>query len=120
MFKFPTLFGRIPHHRKFNYQPRYYNPQAEEQQAREARIRAEMGETEVNEVDLRARMSSAFRASRRQKPDKKAKLNEALVSTGLTLFLAMLLIGWLQWGNVALYLLVLVIPVWFYFRFFRK
>lgn len=120
MFKFPTLFGRVPHHRKFNYQPRYYDPLAEERQAREARIRAELGDTDTTQADIRARMSSAFRASKRQKPGRTAKLNEVLVRTGLTLFLAMLLIGWLQWGNVALYLLVLVIPVWFYFRFLKK
>ncbi len=36
-------FFKLPRHKKFNYQPLYYNPEKEEQEGRRKRIEHEMG-----------------------------------------------------------------------------
>jgi hypothetical protein len=40
--KFPTLFGKIPKYQKFNFEPRFYDAEKEEREARERRIRREL------------------------------------------------------------------------------
>lgn len=47
-------FIKIPRHRKFQYDPIYYNPEKEESKERERRIRQEMGLDVGKESDGRA------------------------------------------------------------------
>lgn len=44
---------RVPSHRRFNYRPRYYDPDREELAARKARIRHEMEEAEKQQYNFR-------------------------------------------------------------------
>ena len=121
MIKLPTLFGKIPKHKRYSYEPRYYDPQKEEREARLARKRAEAGEPQTSvELDRKTRMSEAFRSHRQQQRSSGLNFRPALIRSGLLLFMTLLLIGWLQWGNVALYGLFLAVPVWLYVRFFQK
>ena len=40
--KFIQLFGKTPNYKKFAFTPRFYNPEEEERQQRESRIRKEL------------------------------------------------------------------------------
>jgi Flp pilus assembly protein TadB len=121
--KFPQLFGRTPSYRRFEYKPRFYDPRKEEREDRERRIREELAiekdEATENLTDHRLRMKGAFhRNRRRSKPA--SETSPVLLRLAVLLFIALFLIGYLTWGNVALYSLVLVFPVWIYFRFLRN
>jgi hypothetical protein len=121
--KFPSLFGRTPSHRRFEYKPRFYDPQKEEMQDRERRIREELAlekeESQAMDLDYRSRMKGAFhRSRRRSKPA--SETSAALLRLALLLFITLFLFAFLTWGSVALYGLLLVLPVWIYFRFIRN
>jgi hypothetical protein len=121
--KFPSLFGRTPSHRRFEYRPRFYDPQKEERAERERRIREELAlekaDTSVAEGDYHARIKGSFQRSRRRaKPSRET--SAILVRLAVLLFISLWLIAYMQWGNVAFYALFLAIPVWFYFRFIRR
>lgn len=121
MIKLPTLFGKIPKHKRYSYEPRFYDPHKEEREARQARKRAEAGDADASaEIDRKTRMSEALRAHRKQQRSSTMNFRPALIRSGLMLFMTLLLIGWLQWGNVALYGLFLAVPVWIYVRFIQK
>ncbi len=40
--KFLSLFTKAPQHQRFNYNPRFYDPQKEEMKEREERIKLEV------------------------------------------------------------------------------
>src|SRR5690349_4071982 len=122
--KFPTLFGRTPSHRRFEYRPRFYDPQKEEREERERRIREELAlekekVEETNLGDYRTRIKGSFHRSRRRaKPS--SETSAILIRLAVLLFIAIFLIAYLTWGTVAFYALFLAVPVWFYFRFMRR
>jgi hypothetical protein len=120
--KFPSLFGRTPSHHRFEYKPRYYDPQKEEREERERRIRQELQvENEKNSTDgdYRSRMRGSFRqAMRRSKPS--SETNAAMIRLAVLMFITLFLIAYLTWGYPAIYSLFLAFPVWIYFRFVRK
>lgn len=121
MMKLPTLFGKIPKHKRYSYVPRFYDPQKEEREARMARKRAESGQSDESvQIDRKTRMSEAFRSHRQQQRTSILNFRPALIRSGLMLFMTLLLIGWLQWGNIALYGLLVAVPAWLYVRFVRK
>lgn len=120
MFKLPSLFGRIPRHQKFNFEPRFYDAQKEEREARNARIAVETGAEPVEVVDIKTRMSGSFKNARKLSKSAGTGMSTVMMRLLINLLLVLLLIGWLQWGNAALYLLLLIVPVYAWFRFFRK
>lgn len=121
MMKLPTLFGKIPKHRRYNYEPRFYDPRKEEREARLARKRAEAGEEDSLAVDIdrKTRMSEAFRTHKKNQRSSTMNFRPALIRSALLLFMTLITIAWLQWGNVALYGLLLAVPLWIYVRFLR-
>ncbi|WP_372754814.1 hypothetical protein [Labilibaculum sp.] len=59
-----TSFFNKPEHKRFNIQPRYWDPAKEEREDRERRIRAEMGLKDENEQyipNIKGRMKSELR-----------------------------------------------------------
>lgn len=121
MFKFPMLFGRIPKHRRFNYTPRFYDPAKEERDARESRIRMELGaDPKDQDADVRTRMSQAFHSRKRNKKGLSVNMKETILQSALVLAMVVLLLSWLEWGNEVFYAFLLLLPVWFYMRFLRK
>jgi len=123
--KFPSLFGRTPSHRRFEYRPRFYDPQKEEREERDRRIREELAlekeKVEENNAvgDYRSRIRGSFQRSRRRaKPS--SETNAILIRLAVLLFIAIFLIAYLTWGNVVFYALFLAFPVWIYFRFMRR
>ncbi|MCU0397407.1 MAG: hypothetical protein MUC73_04805 [Cyclobacteriaceae bacterium] len=122
MFKIPTLFNKIPKHKRFNYAPRHYDPMEEERREREERIRQELqlkeSETVVDD-SYRTRISGSFRTSRKtqgRQLDPSANMLRLIIIT--------LLVGWffayLQYGNIAMYGLLLIIPLYLWIKFVRK
>jgi hypothetical protein len=102
--------------------PRYYDPVVEDVREREERIRREL-KLKKNEQaqggDYRERISGAFKSSRRQvsrQADPSASLNRIII----LLFLSVLLVGYLQFGPVALYGLLLFVPFYLYLKFRRS
>lgn len=121
--KFFSLFTKAPQHQRFNYTPRFYDPQKEEMQEREKRIRMELereqGIVQETTSDYRSRIAGSFQAARkRSKPAIGA--NATMIRFGVLLFLAVFIIAFLEWGRPALYSLFLFVPFYFYLKFKSK
>jgi hypothetical protein len=59
-----TSFFKKPEYKKFNIQPRYWDPAKEEREEREKRIRAELGLKDENETyipNIKGRMKTQLR-----------------------------------------------------------
>ena len=121
--KLPTLFTKVPKYKRFNYEPRWYDPQEEQRKEREERIREELklkGEVEVdnvvNELDgYRSRIAGSFKSARRtasRQSDPSASILRLIITT----FLVIWLIAFLQFGNVAFYGLLIFIPFYFFLK----
>ncbi len=121
--KFPSLFTKTPQYQRFNYKPRFYDPQKEEMKEREERIRRELelekGITSEGDQQVhRTRIAGAFQAARRRsKTNPNNPPNAALMRTASLLFVVLFLIAYLQWGKPALYLAFLIVPFYLYAKF---
>ena len=122
MFKFPSLFGRIPRHQKFNFEPRFYDAQKEQREARFTRIKYETDpeSAQITADDVKTRLAGSFKSARKLAKNNEAGMSTTMMRLLINLLLVLLLIAWLQWGNVALYMLLLIVPVYAWFRFFKK
>jgi hypothetical protein len=117
--KIISLFTKAPQHQKFNYRPRYYDPTKDEMAEREERIRKEIARERGELLDdggHRTRIAGSFQAARkRSKPT--AEKSAVIMRFGVLLFMALLLIAFLQWGKPALYGAAVFIPVYLYMKF---
>ncbi|HZY81642.1 MAG TPA: hypothetical protein VFE50_19095 [Cyclobacteriaceae bacterium] len=127
--KIPGIFGKTPKHQRFNYKPRYYDPKEEENRDREERIRQEIARENGTAVEntssddtlgYRSRMKGSFQSARKRSAPSKDEPNYAIIRLGILLLLALLIVGFFQWGGKVLYILFLVFPVWIYFKFVKK
>lgn len=114
--KVPSLL-RIPKHQKFHIQPRYYDPVKEEIEQRISNIKKEMeGENNEDSTQYRSRMRGAFV---RQKSYRGGyKIGQKI---GASQFLMILVVtggfvGYLFYGNIALYSMGAVIALYYYLR----
>lgn len=119
--KFISLFTKTPSHKRFNFEPRFYDARAEEREARESRIREELAReagkaTETSE-QYRTRIAGSFHAARRRSKASDDNLNATLIRLGVLLFLTLFLLAFLTWGKPALYSLLLFIPAYAYLKF---
>ena len=110
--KVPSLL-RIPKHQKFHIQPRYYDPVKEEIEQRISRIKNELdGENNEDPMQYRSRMKGAFTRQRSGGRGRKAgasQLMMILVVTGG-------FVGFLFYGNIALYSMGAVIALYYYLK----
>ena len=117
--KIISLFTKAPQHQRFNYKPRYYDPSKDEMAEREERIRKELARERGELQDdggYRTRIAGSFQAARkRSKPT--AEKSAVIMRFGVLLFMAFLLIAFLQWGKPALYAAGVFIPVYLYMKF---
>lgn len=120
--KFISLFGKTPQHRKFSYTPRFYDAQEEERREREERIKNELSLQEEKEesredVDTgyRSRIAGSFKNARRS-TSRQSNTSASLMRFIILTFLALLLVAFFQFGNVALYGLLLFIPFYFFLK----
>ncbi len=121
--KFFSLFTKAPQYQRFNYTPRFYDPQKEEMQERESRIKKELererGIISESDGNYRSRIAGSFQAARkRSKPAIGA--NATMIRLVVLLFLAVFIIAFLEWGRPALYSLLLFIPFYLYLKFKSK
>lgn len=118
--KFISLFTKTPTHKRFAYKPRYWDQEAEERREREERIRRELerekGIAPEDVGDYRARMTGSFQSARRRPNKSKAELNSVLLRSAVLLFLVLFLMAFLTWGKDAMYVLIVFIPVYMFFK----
>ena len=123
--KFLSLFTKAANYQRFNYTPRFYDPQKDEMKERELRIKREL-ELEKGTVageestPYRTRIAGSFQAARRRSKSSSDALQANLLRFGVLLFIVLFLIAFLQWGKVAIYSLIPVVPLYFYFKFRKK
>jgi len=116
------LFGKTPSTKKFNFTPRFYNQEEEERKERELRIKRELmekGETPPVEEQYnhRSRIAGSFKAAKKT-ATVQADPSASMLRLVILLVLAIGLIAFLQFGNVALYVLVIFFfPFYFYLKF---
>jgi len=119
--KFISLFSKAPGNKQFSYKPRYWDQAAEERREREDRIRREVereqGITPEGVGDYRSRITGTFQSARKRSNKSKSGLSTVLLRSGMLLFMVLLLMAVLQWGRDALYMFLIFVPVYIYFKF---
>jgi Flp pilus assembly protein TadB len=123
--KFLSVFTKAPKHQRFSYTPRFYDPQKEEMEERESRIKLELAREKGEEIneDLtshRRRISGAFQAARKRNNPVSAGTNATMLRLGILLFMVVFIIAFLEFGRPVLYSLILFVPFYFYLKFKRK
>ncbi|EMR01275.1 hypothetical protein [Cesiribacter andamanensis] len=109
--KIPSLV-RLPKYNKFTYEPRYYDPVKEEVTERAERIRREV-EAQPSE-ELRGRLQAEWKqAQSRQETQAKQSSVSQLIFVVLFFFT---FVGFIFYGNNALYLGLILIPVYIFLR----
>ena len=119
--KFISLFTKTPEHRKFSYTPRFYDAQEEERKIRNERIRQEVqaqvsGKEPETESGYRSRIAGSFKTAKKtalRQADPSASMIRLIILT----FLAFWLYAFIQFGNVAFYGLLLLVPFYFFLKF---
>jgi Flp pilus assembly protein TadB len=121
--KFIQIFGKTPNYKKFAFTPRFYNPEEEERQQRESRIRKELKEAGQEEkvveegYSYRQRISGSFRVAKKT-ATVQSDSSATMLRLVILLILAVGLIGFLQWGMTAIYVMALIyVPVYLYSKF---
>ncbi len=104
MFKFFSLL-KLPKHRQFDYQPRYYDEQKEEL---EARIKRRQSDNE--NIRAEERLRSGFRQRKTEK--KKIDWGQSI----FILAFSMAFVGYFYFGNVAVWGLGIFLAVYIYVR----
>jgi hypothetical protein len=105
--KFPSLL-RTPKHKRFNYEPRHYDPIKEDIQNRTERIKGELKNTSFQSHSDHIKI--AFR--KRAKRDKSSDFMQLL----LVVIMFGTFGGWLIYGNIILYISMVVFPLYIFFR----
>lgn len=127
--KFIQLFTKIPNYKKFGYMPRHYDPREDERKERELRIRMELDKDQdkvkkedIVVQDYRTRISGSFRTAKKT-VSPQADPSSSMVRLIITMIITVGLIGFLQYGKIALIgVALLIIPFYLYLKFrkFRR
>jgi Flp pilus assembly protein TadB len=122
---FKILNFKAPAYKKFNYAPRFYNAEEEERKERISRIEREFNESKQNSkevsasepVSYRERMRGSFQKAR-ESTGGTSDAAAAMLRFSILLVLALGLLAYLQYGNVALYGMALIlVPLFLYSKF---
>ena len=112
--KLPSII-KIPSYQKFNYEPRFYDPIKENIDERTSRIKRKLAADKKAGHDSRARLEGAF--VRRVEHEKYSSLIR--LSVGVILFSGV--IGFLYFGNIAIYITTALVVGYILFnKFFKK
>ncbi|HLT71575.1 MAG TPA: hypothetical protein VKZ75_02945 [Cyclobacteriaceae bacterium] len=126
--KIPSLFSKTPKHRRFNFAPRFYDEEEYERREREERIRLELkrreeaenkGEEEITDPEFyghRTRIAGSFKSSSRRSITRQSNTSTVMIRFILFIFLTVWVIAYLQYGNIAFYGLLLIIPIYMFMR----
>lgn len=110
--KFPS-FVKIPQHKRFQFQPRYYDPIREEIQERTERIRFEL-KNESRSGYASSNISSAFRRHRKSAP-----MSKGLIQFLIVIMLLASFYGYVFFIDWLLYIPLILIPIYLYLRLRR-
>ena len=105
--KFPSL-SRMPRYKRFNIEPRYYDPIKEDIQNRTERIKGELNIT--SSLTHHEHIKTAFR--KRARRDKTSDFMQLL----LIFIMLGTFGGWLIYGTVVLYISLVVFPIYIFIR----
>lgn len=105
--KFPSL-SRMPRHKRFSFEPRYYDPIKEDIQNRTERLKGELRFTSAQAH--REHIKAAY--SNRNRREKTTNFMQLL----LILILLGAFFGWIYYGNVALYISVVTFSIYLFLR----
>lgn len=104
--KFPSIV-KIPNNKRFNFEPRYYDPIKEEIAERTERIRQELAGKDLGYVPSRIVFERKQRAG----------LNTSYLQLAIAVAIGVSVVGWIYYGNIVLYALWLFVPYYLFFRF---
>lgn len=126
--KLPQLFTKTPNYKRFAYNPRHYNPIEEERKEREERIRQELsqqqGEKQADENlnAYRSRIAGSFRTAKKTVTVQRDP-SATMIRLVILLVLTIGLIAFIEYGEVALYgIALIIVPFYLYLKFrnFRR
>ncbi len=108
-------FLRTPKPQRFSFTSRYYDPLKEEMKERTERIKAELNRDKdnISTYDPSSRIKGSFKERRPTGVNRHSNILQSII----LLLLVGLILGYLEFGNYALYIGLLIVPVYFYFRF---
>ena len=110
--KFPRIF-RVPSYRRYHVEPRYYDPVKEEIEQRTAQIKAEMEHERIHGTSQNS-LRASFRDARARREAEATKSNVVL---GVLLAgMAGFVFAYLEFGNIAFALLLVIIPLYIYIK----
>jgi len=104
--KLPSL-TRLPKNKRFNFQPRYYDPIKEEIEERTSRIEQELGDSGEY---YREHISSAFR--RRTRTEKTSGILQFI----FVISFVVIFFGYIYYGNQIFYVFIVIIPVYIWMK----
>ncbi len=111
--KLPSLI-RLPSSKKFNYEPRFYDPVKEEIAERTERIRREMEADAAMTSEQRIKFKAEWKnaSQRNDTEDKRSSISQMI----FILLFSFTFIGYIFYGNNALYIGLILIPVYIFLR----
>lgn len=125
--KFLQIFNKTASYKKFNYTPRFYNPEEEDLKQRISRIEQEVnaakvaGPAEEGELSHRDRIHGSFAKARKANgnpPAGASSQSPTLLRLAILFILTIGFIGYLQYGLPAIYgIVLLIVPIYLYMRF---
>lgn len=108
--RLPTL-TRLPNYKRFNFEPRYYDPVKEDIEERTSRIEQEISQLTEGHTNRSSSIAGAF-SSRRANDTKNANLLQMVILIFLITFMG----GYLLYGNDIFYIFMLIVPAYVYIR----
>jgi hypothetical protein len=109
--RLPTL-TRLPKNRRFNFQPRYYDPIKEELSERTSRIKSELEQSQTS--TYRENISAAFRRRRR------AERKSGVMQFGFVIAFVLIFIGYLSYGEKIFFSFIILIPIYIWLKLKRR
>ncbi|MCC5929469.1 MAG: hypothetical protein JJU28_09510 [Cyclobacteriaceae bacterium] len=105
--RIPTL-TRLPTNKRFNLQPRYYDPVKEDIKERTERIRGDL--LDKTAKNYKNNIALAY-GERRRKEKRLGTMQFLLIVLMMGTFVA-----WLYYGDIALYVFAVLFPAYIYLR----
>ena len=109
--RLPTL-TRLPKNKRFNFQPRYYDPVKEELEERTSRIKSELDQSKAD--TYRENISMSFR--RRRKAERKS----GVMQFGFVIAFVLIFIGYLSFGEKFFFSFLILIPIYIWLKMKRR
>jgi len=128
MMKFPS-FIRVPKYKRFNIEPRYYDPVKEEIEQRTERIRLDLEHEQRAErmqynpdqtaEQLQQDTGRRIKLERPIERHRKEDFRSAFIQAGIFIFFIGTVFGFLYYGTQVFWALLVFIPIYLFVRFKR-